>query len=169
MTSQLSLLVIGVGLSGAVAGARGGTADHPSFLRSPYCQQAGCVSQGSVFLAQDREVQIYTLTGVPEAELRVYFLGREAIGAAYVFPLADSWGERSGPVAAFFSAALRTQVTAVRIRQFADLPLNTTVRLADGARRFILSNDVTSPPGELTQRVLHVKYGRNLIAETQGD
>lgn len=167
MPAHLSRSLIGLSLLSAVAGARGGDAIVSSFLKSSYCQQAGCVSQGHVSLAQDRRVQIYTLTSVTEAELRVYFLNQEAIGAAYVFPLADSWSHRTASVAAFFSAVLHTQLTAARVGQFADSPLNTALRLKDQARRFVLSNDVTSPPGDLTQRVLHVKYGRDLIAESE--
>lgn len=169
MTSRLSLLLFGLGVSVSTAHAFGGSADRISLLDSSYCRQAGCVSQGSVRLAQDREVRIYTLTSARDVELRVYFLGSEAIGAAYVFPLADNWTHRAKHVASFFSAALHTQLTNARIERFANSPLSSVLHLSDRARRFTLSNDVTSPPGDLTQRVLHVKYGRDLISEASSN
>lgn len=167
--SQSSLLLIGLCFLSAVAQARGTTGTPTPFINSSYCRQAGCVSQGSVKLAHDREVRIYTLTRTRDVELRVYFLGSEAIGAAYVFPLADSWTHRAKHVASFFSAALHTQLTSARIEGFANSPLSSALHLSDRGRRFTLSNDVTSPPGDLTQRVLHVKYGRDLISEASSN
>lgn len=140
---------------------------HIAFLRSAYCQQAGCVSLGGI-VNGGTGVRIYALRSVPEVELRVYSVGNEVNGAAYVFWFADTWDHRAEDVAGFFSAALSTQVTPARIRQFAtSSSLDTVLRLADRERRFNLSYDVTSPPGRLNQRILHVKYGRDGVAEME--
>lgn len=156
------LLSPGEGMSLAGGAARSNSADL--FLSSSFCQQYTCINLGVVQLTSDREIRIYTTTDV---ELRLYTLVGEVVGAEYVFPLNDTWDERAENVAAFFSEALRTRLSSTKVKQFAENPSSRATRFTDGRRRFLLSLEATHTPGLPEQRMLHVEYGRDFIAESQ--
>lgn len=147
-----------------------GGASRPAsdtFLSSPFCRQFSCTRLGTVKLAMDRETRIYTIAEVADAELKIYTLAGEAVGATYAFPLADFWDERAGSVASFFSSALSTQLSATKVRQFAENSSSAANQFMDGKRRFILSLEASYPPGLAGQRLLIVQYGRNFYDENE--
>lgn len=160
----MAFLLLAIAKGTSLAGSATQSASKDFFLSSLFCRQYACLKLGAVQLTIDREVRLYTINGV---ELRLYTLRGEVIGAEYVFPLNDTWDQRAENVAAFFSETLHTRLSSTKVKQFAENPNSRITRFTDGERRFLLSLEVTHTPGSLEQRMLHVSYGRDFIAEAE--